>query len=111
MEGFSLNWHFAAHESQLSGKSAIELRHLESLLGELLGIHYIITRSWPTINLWPSGQFAKVSKLATMPSSISAQQAQRLISVTSNLKEDIWEGQCVLLLQIRREHLPLVREL
>ena len=34
MEGFSLNWHFAAHESQLSGKSAIELRHLESLLGE-----------------------------------------------------------------------------
>ena len=29
-----MNWHFAAHESQLSGKSAIELRHLESLLGE-----------------------------------------------------------------------------
>ena len=34
MEGFSLNWHFAAHESQLSDKSAIELRHLDSLLGE-----------------------------------------------------------------------------
>ena len=34
MEGFSLNWHFAAHESQLSDKSAIELCHLESLLGE-----------------------------------------------------------------------------
>ncbi|MAP85227.1 MAG: choline monooxygenase [Euryarchaeota archaeon] len=33
-EGFSHYWHFAAHESQLSGKSAIELRHLESLLGE-----------------------------------------------------------------------------
>ena len=29
-----MNWHFAAHESQLSDKSAIELRHLENLLGE-----------------------------------------------------------------------------
>ncbi len=34
MEGFTKNWHFAAHKSQLSGNSAIELRHLERMIGE-----------------------------------------------------------------------------
>ena len=34
MEGFTKNWHFAAHKSQLSGNSAIELSHLERMIGE-----------------------------------------------------------------------------
>jgi|TARA_B100001996_G_scaffold106460_1_gene80219 choline monooxygenase len=34
LEGFAKNWHFAAHKSQLSGKSAVELGHLERMIGE-----------------------------------------------------------------------------
>ena len=34
LQGFTKNWHFAAHKSQLSGKSAIELSHLERMIGE-----------------------------------------------------------------------------